>query len=329
MTRLPVEACVQNQPLTGMKTALIWSILITLLIGLAVPVAPVHAAQWHRITGTARYAVDLEMESVRQNDFGALTVLLRFTPHGEAQRRVAGERYGNRNYALHLERHEVDCSERSSRLVYLDILGWRENRLSRIPGGNRHEAIIPDSVLDRVADLVCPEDGSDEDEGDGDTAQEMATDKSSPHEQLLSPESLKRINDAQRRTVSEPGSFSAWVELGNAWYDAEIPRQAIEAYDRALALKPDDSDVLNDQGAMYRQSGDVQRAVANFEKALAIDPENLESMYNLGYVYAFDLNRMDRALEIWQRYLNMDSTSETAEQIRSFIRQNEEGIEKR
>jgi hypothetical protein len=327
----PLEDCVQNRSLTGMEIKSVWRVLFPLLLSLVVPIAPAQAAQWHRITRTARHVVDLEMESVQQNGSGPLTVLLRFTPHGEAQRRIAGERYGNRNYALHLERHEIDCGKRSSRLVYLDILGWRGNRLSRIPGGNRSEAIVPDSVLDRVSDLVCPEKENDDAEGEdgNDTAQEMATGESSPHDLLLSQEALKRISDAQRRTVSDPGNFSAWVELGNAWYDAEMPKQAIEAYDRALALKPDDSDVLNDQGAMYRQSGDARRAVANFEKALAIDPDNLESMYNLGYVYAFDLNRMDRALEVWQRYLKLDSTSETAEEIRSFIRQHEESGEKR
>lgn len=302
--------------------------LILLLLSLVAPITQVQAAQWHRITKTARSAVDLEMESVQQSDSGTLTVLLRFTPHGEAQRRTAGERYGNRNYALHLERHEIDCSEKRYRLVYLDILGWRGNRLSRIPGGNQSETITPDSVLDRVADLVCPEESNDEGEDDNDAVQERTTGESSPHDPLLSQETLKRINDAQRHTVSEPGNASAWVELGNAWYDAEMPKEAIEAYDRALALKPDDSDVLNDQGAMYRQIGDARRAVENFERALAIAPDNLESMYNLGYVYAFDLNRMDRALEVWQRYLKMDSTSETAEQIRSFIRQLEEGAEK-
>ena len=98
-----------------------------------------------------------------------------------------------------------------------------------------------------------------------------------------------------------------------------MPQQAIDAYDRALALSPDDADVLNDQGAMYRQSGDFTRALANFEKALKITPYNLESLYNIGYVNAFDLNRMDKAREAWRRYLELDRTSETARQVQGFI----------
>lgn len=308
----------QKRPITPMKKEPARGALILALATLVVPVAPAQAAQWHRLTRTARSTVSLEMESLQQDGSGSLAVLLQFTPHGEAQRRAAGERYGTRGYALHLERHEIDCTKRTSRLEYLDILGGRGTRLARIPGTGRMDAITPDSVMDRVADLVCPEDEID---GDDDDRDEKVTEGEAPRDLRLSQEALERINTAQRRTVSEPGSFSAWVELGNAWYDADMPGQAIDAYDRALVLKPGDADVLNDQGAMYRQMGDARRAVANFEKALAVDPDNQECLYNLGYVYAFDLNRMDLALDVWQRYLKIDATSETAEQIRSLIRQ--------
>lgn len=317
----PTEACVKRRPTSHTRKSLMSRAVIPLLLCLTVPAAVAQAAQWHRLTRTAHYTVAVEMDSLPQNSSATLSVLLQFTPHGEPQRRLAADRYGYRNYALHLERHEIDCTGKSARLEYVDILGWRGNRIARIPGGNRRDAIVPDSVLDRVVDLVCPDDR--DNDGENATEEEAAT--ALP----LSQAALQLINDAQRRTASEPDNFDAWVELGNAWYDADMPRQAIEAYDHALTLKPDDSDVLNDQGAMYRQNGDTQRALANFEKALATNPDNLESLYNLGYIYAFDLNRMDRAREFWQRYLEKDGSSETAGQVRSFLRQQGENAGKR
>ena len=59
--------------------------------------------------------------------------------------------------------------------------------------------------------------------------------------------------------------------------------------------------------------------MANFEKAVKIDPYNLESLYNSGYLYAFDLNNIPKALQIWKRYLALDKVSETARQVQSFI----------
>lgn len=297
-----------------------------LLLAAAHP-APLRAAQWHSLTKTARFEVALDMETLPQVDAPSARVLLRFTPRGEPERRGAGERFGHKNYALHLEQHDIVCSTRTFRLEYQDILGWRGTRLARLAGDGQWLAIPPDSVLDRVYDLACPESG-------GDEAEESADGVESPSqtppslEPPLADETRERINAAQERANAHPGDVTAWVELGNAWYDADMPEQAIQAYDRALALHPGDADVLNDQGAMFRQLGDSARARANFEKALALDPDNLECLYNLGYVYAFDLNDMPRAREIWQRYLKLDDASDTADQIRSFITQHGQNAQK-
>jgi Flp pilus assembly protein TadD len=132
-------------------------------------------------------------------------------------------------------------------------------------------------------------------------------------------ESRQLIAGAIQKTERDSKDPEAWRELGNAYFDADMPAQAIAAYTRALAIKPDDTNILNDQGAMYRQNGDFARALANFEKARKVDPNNLESIYNSGYVLAFDLNQIDKAIVIWRSYLTLDKTSETARQVQSFI----------
>ncbi len=299
-------------------------LLAITILGAAPSVMPIaaRATEWQKLTQTTNHKVSIDMESAQQGSGGKITVLLQFTPRGELQRRAAAGKYGYGNYLRHLEQYEIDCAERSARLEFLDILGWQDKRITRMPGSDRKEEIAADSVLDRVAALVCPEDDGDGEDGE-DTAEDSVTAASpdSPTDALLSLELRQRIENAQQRTVTEPGNYLAWVELGNAWYDSDSPKQAIEAYDRALALKPDNSDVLNDQGAMYRQMGDFRHALSNFEKALTIDPGNLESLYNMGHIYAFDLKQTARALEIWKRYLTLDGASETAEQVRSFIKQ--------
>jgi tetratricopeptide (TPR) repeat protein len=297
-------------------------LLITTLMIIS-PTATVHSTEWQKITQTARHTVAIEMDSVRQDSSGSLTVLLRFTPRGELQRRAAAAEYDNKNYLQHLEQYKLDCAEKSSQLDFIEILGWNDKRLARLPGSAKAEDIIPGSVMDRVVDLICPEEENTEDGDDTyDSTAPSTTDKSLSNI-LVSTEQRQRIADAQQHAAVEPDNATTWIDLGNAYYDAGLANQAIEAYDRALKLKPNDSNVLNDQGAMYRQAGDTQRALANFEKALAIDPNNLEGLYNMGYIYLFDLHDTNRAFEIWQRYLELDRSSETAEQIRSFIKRYE------
>ncbi|WP_191965714.1 tetratricopeptide repeat protein [Oryzomonas sagensis] len=276
------------------------------------------AIQWRPLARTARHDVAVDMDSLKLTPLGRVTVWLRFTPLGEPQRKLAAGEYGEKQYRLHLEYYEIDCSEQTDVLELIDIIGPDGKRLARMKGGGPLAAIFPGSALDLAAKQVCPS-FEDETVSDDEVETPDSNDTEEASTQQVPEEVRARIAEALQKTQKSPGNQAAWRELGNAYYDGDQPQQAIEAYDRALALVPDDADILNDQGAMYRQSGDFTRALANFERALKIAPYNLESLYNVGYVNAFDLNRMDKAREAWRRYLELDRTSETALQVQGFI----------
>ena len=278
--------------------------------------APAVAVQWQKLTQTTRHDVALDVDSVSLTPLGRLTVWLRFTPLGEYQRKQAASEFNKKDYRRHLEFYEVDCSDNSAVLGLTDIIGPAGKRMERLKGGVQPDAIIPGSVLDKAARQVCPvvEEEVADTEEDPDVTEPEESSRSQ-----VSQEARQLITAATGRTEKEPANFEAWIELGNAYYDADMPQQAIDAYNRSLAIKPDNTDVLNDQGAMFRQAGDFSQALKNFEKAFTVDPNNLESLYNMGYVNAFDLNRIELALDIWRRYLELDSSSETARQVQTFI----------
>lgn len=295
-------------------------VLALLSLGAALPVQPAEAVQWQALASTSRHEVALDEASVRLTPLARLAVWLRFTPFGESQRRAAGAEYGVKGYRSHLEYYEIDCSEQSAVLGLIDIYGSGRSRLKRLVGGGRPEAIIPGSVLDRAARQVCPQlDSEAFDEDRDEPTPNGGGLNAAERNSKLTEEQRKQLAELQAAAERTPGSFEQWVRLGNAYFDVDLPDQAIAAYGRALALHPDDADVLNDQGAMYRQRGDFDKALANFEKAYRLDPNNLESLYNQGYLYAFDLNDIPTALALWKRYLQRDATSETAKQVQSFI----------
>lgn len=278
------------------------------------------AVQWEPLARTGQHDVAIETESVSLTSLSRLAVWLRFTPFGEQQRKQAAAEYGRKTYRLHLEYYEIDCSEQSAVLGLVDILGPAGKRLARTKGGGPPEMIIPGSVLDMASRKVCP----DLEESSAGSEDELEAPESDsppdvPEERQITEESRQLIAGAIQKTEGDPKDLEAWRELGNAYFDADMPAQAIAAYSRALAIKPDDTNILNDQGAMFRQTGDFTRALANFEKARQVDPYNLESIYNSGYVLAFDLNQMNKAIVMWRSYLALDRTSETSRQVQSFI----------
>ncbi len=284
-------------------------------LGLVLSAYPSEAAvNWEPLARTARHDVACDGGSIHMTPLGRLAVWLRFTPRDEAARRQAALEYGQKGYRLHFEYYEIDCSEQTSRLGLIDIIGSSGKRLNRMKGGESLEVIEPGSALDLAAQKICPvlEDAVDD-------SLDPATPESAAGQDKV-PEQLRtRIDAALLAVEAAPDSPAAWRDLGNAYFDADLPLESVTAYDRVLAFAPDDPDVLNDQGAMYRQLGKIDKALANFEKAVRLAPYNLESLYNLGYLYAYDLNNPVRAREVWKRYLLLDGTSDTARQLQEFI----------
>lgn len=127
----------------------------------------------------------------------------------------------------------------------------------------------------------------------------------------------QRITEAEKIVAQDPKNIQAWVQLGNDYFDTDQAQKSISAYSKALELDPKNANVLTDQGIMYRKVGWYDKAIANFEKAQSIDPQHLQSLYNLGVVYFTDLKQPEKAVSAWTRYLQMDTTSPTALQIKS------------
>ncbi len=117
----------------------------------------------------------------------------------------------------------------------------------------------------------------------------------------------------------DPKNLSAWVELGNLYFDSDQPKEAIEAYSKYLAVKPDNADVRTDLGIMYRKLGDTDRALKEFRQAAQSDSKHANSRYNIGIVLLHDKQDIKGAVAAWKEYLKVDPDSERAQRIKSQI----------
>ena len=129
----------------------------------------------------------------------------------------------------------------------------------------------------------------------------------------------QRIAEGEKVVAKDPGNRSAWVQLGNDYFDAELPLQAVDAYERALEIDPNDPEVLTDLGVSCRRMGWHDRAAEAFGKALKIDPDYEPALVNLGIVYAVDLRQPEKALKAWNRFLELNPTCAAAGQVRLWV----------
>lgn len=121
----------------------------------------------------------------------------------------------------------------------------------------------------------------------------------------------QQILALEKQTAAEPENKTAWLQLGNLYYDSDIVKKAIQAYNKYLDLDPDNPDVWTDLGVMLRRNQQPQEAIAAFEKAMALDPEHEQSRFNKGVVLLSDLKNRDGAVKVWTELLKINPTFRT------------------
>ena len=276
-----------------------------------------YAAQSQTLTGTAHYKVTYDARAVQETSFGKFEILLHFFPRGDQERKAAVAEYKENRYRSHLESYEIDCTEQTAFLNRINILDKSAQHLKQLPAGTQAEPIPPGSILDKVAEHICP---VPEEYGD-EPVEPAAVEQDATDVSTLSSDQQHQIDVLKEKAATKGATGETWKELGDLYFDTDQPDPAINAYEQALRFKPDDIDILNDQGAMYRQKGNFKQALVNFERVISLDPNNLESLYNTGYVYAFDMKDIPKSLIMWQRYLKLEPQGETAKQLRQLIEQ--------
>ncbi len=131
----------------------------------------------------------------------------------------------------------------------------------------------------------------------------------------------EKIAALSAQTRENPDDLTAWIQLGHLYFDAQMEKEAIEAYETALALEPDNADVWTDLGVMYRRSGKPRKAIDAFDRAMAIDAQHQISRFNKGIVLFHDLKDEKGALGAWKSLLaiNPEAQSPGGQTVKELV----------
>lgn len=128
-----------------------------------------------------------------------------------------------------------------------------------------------------------------------------------------------KLNELKRLLEKNPNDVGILVQLGNTYFDSNMYRESIDAYEKALALKPGNPNVLTDLGVMYRRNGQPDEAVIRFREAMMADSSHVQSRMNLGIVLYYDLNDTIGARGALEEFLRIVPTGPQADQVRDLI----------
>jgi cytochrome c-type biogenesis protein CcmH/NrfG len=115
-----------------------------------------------------------------------------------------------------------------------------------------------------------------------------------------------RILELEALVKDQPENVQAWVALGNTFFDSHRYKDAIEAYEKSLALAPADPHVLTDLGIMYRRDNNPEKAVKSFDRAIKADPDFETARFNKGIVLMHDLEDLPGAIRAWEALVKVN-----------------------
>jgi cytochrome c-type biogenesis protein CcmH/NrfG len=116
-----------------------------------------------------------------------------------------------------------------------------------------------------------------------------------------------------------PNDYESLVKLGNVFYDGQQFPNAIQYYERALALHPENPDVRTDMGTAYWYTGNADKAVAAMETSLKYRPGHPQTLFNLGWVRWQGKSDAKGAVEAWQQLLKSNPDYPQKQQVEQYI----------
>lgn len=117
----------------------------------------------------------------------------------------------------------------------------------------------------------------------------------------------------------DPNDFDSLVKLGNVYYDAQQFGSAIQYYERALKIHPDNPDVRTDMGTAYWYTGNAEKALAAMETSLKYRPGHPQTLFNLGWVRWQGKQDPKGAVEAWQQLLKANPNYPQRQQVEQYI----------
>ena len=109
-------------------------------------------------------------------------------------------------------------------------------------------------------------------------------------------EFLSAINSYKDAIRLNQEYFKAYCNMGVAYKNLGLYKEAEAAFENALKIKPNSGVVFNNLGNVYTSTGRFNEAKRFYQKAIAIYPKYQEAYYNLGQVCYFT-GETNRALE--------------------------------
>ena len=119
------------------------------------------------------------------------------------------------------------------------------------------------------------------------------------------------IEAYKKALALKPDSAVAFYNMGNVLKERGKLEEAIEAYNKALVFNPDYADAHNNIGNVLQDQSKLEEAISAFKKALSLKPNCAEAYCNIGNAFAAQGN-LEEAIIAYRKSLSINPDSVVA-----------------
>lgn len=129
----------------------------------------------------------------------------------------------------------------------------------------------------------------------------------------LSAKAVGEFQEAQKAAPEkDPNGHLFWARIGEAYDLAGRNDDAVNAYQQAITLKPENASYYNNLGNILGRTGKIDEAKAAYTKSAELDPPNAALAWRNFGISLYQAGRMQEAVEPLKKSLEIDPKSAQA-----------------
>jgi cytochrome c-type biogenesis protein CcmH/NrfG len=142
----------------------------------------------------------------------------------------------------------------------------------------------------------------------------------------VTPEQLRGMADKQAAPVlaqlkNSPNDPTLLAHAGNIYFDAQQFPEAVNYYQKSLAIDGKNTDVRTDLGTAMWSMGNADGAIEEFNKALQHQPDKGTALFNLGIVKWQGKMDIPGALAAWNQLLKTNPNYPDRAKVEELVAQ--------
>jgi len=144
-------------------------------------------------------------------------------------------------------------------------------------------------------------------------ASPAAGDSSGAHPQMPSLEDMKRMADKQAEPLlaklkTDPNNSDLLNQVGMIYKSTHQFKEAADYYQKAVNANPKNVAARTDLASCLFYQGDADGAIQQLQQSLGYDPKDADALFNLGMIRLQGKNDPAGAVMAWQKLLKLNPT---------------------